>query len=183
VKATRRSYSFGSSNTKKKNVLGLLRAFSKIYTAVPHRLRLVGPRREQLLEGETGATLRSLPRERVEILDYLRDDESLRAMYRMASLFVFPSFHEAFGLTVIEAMAAGVPDVTSDLPALREVAGDAALYCNPHDSENIAETMIERLQMRESLIDCGRAQARQFTWERSTAALELVFNSVLAERK
>jgi glycosyltransferase involved in cell wall biosynthesis len=97
-------------------------------------------------------------------------DSTLAALYRMASLFAFPSLYEGFGLPPLEAMACGTPVVTSRLSSLPEVMGDAALLVDPYDPEAIAEAMARVLDdaaVADDLRVRGRARAREFSWERS----------------
>jgi glycosyltransferase involved in cell wall biosynthesis len=99
-------------------------------------------------------------------------DAELQALYAGAAAFAFPSLHEGFGLPVLEAMAAGAPVVASDIPALREVAGDAALLVPAGDAGKWAEAIeavvcLDQPQ-RAAVVERGRARAAQFTW-RATA--------------
>jgi alpha-1,3-rhamnosyl/mannosyltransferase len=84
-----------------------------------------------------------------------------------ASAFVFPSKFEGFGLPVLEAMASGVPVICSNIPALKEVAQDAALYFDPDNIEDIAEK-IEKIfadkEERTSLVNRGLIRAKDFSW-------------------
>jgi glycosyltransferase involved in cell wall biosynthesis len=84
-----------------------------------------------------------------------------------ASLFVFPSLHEGFGLPVIEAMRMGAPVVTSNTTALPEVGGDAAFYVDPLSVEEIAQAMRSVLStagLAEQMRERGLRQAQNFTW-------------------
>jgi len=96
----------------------------------------------------------------------------LEGLYALASLVVFVSLYEGFGLPVLEAMRRGVPVVTSDRSSLPEVAGDAALTVDPQDVRSIAAA-IERVLGDEVLAArlraAGRAQAARFSWERTAA--------------
>jgi glycosyltransferase involved in cell wall biosynthesis len=95
------------------------------------------------------------------------DDEDLPDLYRGASMFVFPSLYEGFGLPILEAMASGVPVITSDTASMAEVAGDAAIRVDPHDPRAIAEAIAQVLaddKLREALTQKGIARARRFTW-------------------
>ena len=91
----------------------------------------------------------------------------LAALYRGARVVVFPSLYEGFGLPAIEALAAGTPLVCSDIPALREVAGEAALYAPAHRPDLLAETLYQVLTddvVRRRLGDAGRARRAEFSW-------------------
>ncbi|MDH4197926.1 MAG: glycosyltransferase family 4 protein, partial [Candidatus Aminicenantes bacterium] len=139
-------------------------------------------------EGEDSAAVRKrlaeLGLERaVRFLGY-RSDREIRDLYRLASVFVFPSFSEGFGLPVIEAMASGVPVITSAAGALPEVAGDAVLYVRPDDPEDIAVRIAEVLSdgaVARRLTAAGRLRAALYSWEK-TAAETLAFYEEVAGR-
>ena len=99
-------------------------------------------------------------------------DATLAVLYRLASVFVFPSLYEGFGLPPLEAMAAGAPVVTSNVSSLPEVVGDAALLIDPMDAGAIADAMARVLgepALRADLIRRGRERVKAFSWERSVA--------------
>jgi glycosyltransferase involved in cell wall biosynthesis len=109
----------------------------------------------------------------------------IRRYYRDASLVVFPSYLETFGIPVIEALASEVPLVASDIPIFREIAQDAAFYADPYAPASIATAMEEVLfseQARETLVKRGRERVKDFTWEATARNLMNVFESVIAER-
>lgn len=96
--------------------------------------------------------------------------ETLRAFYQLASAFVFPSLYEGFGLPPLEAMACGTPVVCSNVSALPEVVGDAAVQVNPENVFDIARGMREVLldsALRCKLIAEGFEQVKRFSWERT----------------
>lgn len=96
--------------------------------------------------------------------------EDLLQLYAHAQAFVYPSKFEGFGMPVLEAMAAGIPAACSDIPPLREVAGDASLFFDPL-SENAVATALDRVvndaDLRIRLAKDGPERARGFTWERA----------------
>ena len=100
-------------------------------------------------------------------------DTDLEDLYSIASCFVLPTFMEGFGLPILEAMARGVPVACSDIPVLREVAGDAAVLFDPHDPASIA-VAIERItgdrELVDGLMEEGRRRCAEFTWERTARA-------------
>jgi glycosyltransferase involved in cell wall biosynthesis len=121
--------------------------------------------------------LRALARElgvedRVRFPGWISDDD-LEDLYRAASCFVLPTFQEGFGLPVLEAMARGLPVACSDIPALTELVGDAAMLFDPHDPSSIAQA-IRRIttdqQLASDLVTRGRDRCRMFSWERTARA-------------
>lgn len=99
--------------------------------------------------------------------------EDIPVIYAAAELFVFPSLHEGFGIPVLEAMATGVPVVCSGIPPITEVAGDAAVFVDPYDSDAIAEGILSVLgngQLRDGLVSKGLKRAALFSWDTTAKA-------------
>jgi glycosyltransferase involved in cell wall biosynthesis len=112
-------------------------------------------------------------------------DTVLRDFYRHAGLFVYPSLYEGFGLPPLEAMASGVPVVTTMTSSIPEVVGDAALMVSPYDVEQLADTMSRVLtdaSLRETLIGRGREQVRRFNWYRVARNTLAVYYEVYNSR-
>lgn len=98
-----------------------------------------------------------------------RRSEDLAELHRHAAALVLPSLHEGFGLPALEAMHAGTPVLAADIPALREVCGGAARYCDPRDVDSIAAGLTALASippLREELRRRGTARAAAFSWER-----------------
>jgi glycosyltransferase involved in cell wall biosynthesis len=109
-------------------------------------------------------------------------DPELWALYSGAALFAFPSLHEGFGLPVLEAMASGTPVVASDIPALREVAGTAALLLPVGDAGAWAgaiEALLADGGRRAEMAEQGRRRAEQFSWAATAAATLEVYRELL----
>jgi alpha-1,3-rhamnosyl/mannosyltransferase len=99
---------------------------------------------------------------------------TLAALYRLASVFAFPSLYEGFGLPPLEAMACGTPVLTSRISSLPEVVGDAAVLVDPYDVEDIAhglERLLGDAALRASLVEKGRVRVGNFSWDRSVTAI------------
>ena len=106
----------------------------------------------------------------------------LNALYASATLFAFPSLHEGFGLPVLEAMAAGAPVVASDIPAVREVAGDAAVLVPPADTGAWAEALsrvLESPSVQADLAGAGRRRAALFSWSKTAEATLGVYEELV----
>ena len=113
-------------------------------------------------------------------------DATLSVLYRLASVFVFPSLYEGFGLPPLEAMAAGAPVITSNVSSLPEVVGDAAILIDPMSPPAIAEAMARVLtdsKLRADLVRRGFERVKTFSWERSVARTREVYAEVLAGAK
>jgi glycosyltransferase involved in cell wall biosynthesis len=108
--------------------------------------------------------------------------EDLAGWYARASVFAFPSLDEGFGMPVLEAMAAGVPVITSNRSALPEVAGDAALLVDPDDSAALGQSLREltiNVDLCRELARRGTARARMFTWEKAVRETWDVYRTIL----
>lgn len=159
--------------TATKNVQGLLRAFELVKERISHSLVIAG-------NGKGKDSFPSM--ERVLFKGYV-SSRDLVDLYRRASLFVFPSFYEGFGLPPLEAMACGCPVVVSKVASLPEVCGDAAYYVNPYNVESIAEGMYRVATdqgLREGMIEKGFQRVKQFSWEKSAKEHLKVFEKILS---
>jgi len=121
-------------------------------------------------------------RDRILITGYVSPAE-LGTWYARASVFAFPSLDEGFGMPVLEAMAAGVPVVTSNRSALPEVAGDAAMLVNPEDTSTLREALLELTRnedLRLRLAAAGQKRAAAFSWEKAARETWDAYQNLLA---
>jgi len=112
------------------------------------------------------------------------NEETLACLYSNALALVFPSIYEGFGLPVIEAMACGCPVICSDAASLPEVAGDAAIYIDPTQREDLAAAMdrvVGDAALRENLTRKGLSRSAQFSWKRTAKQTLQVFKSVTGQ--
>jgi glycosyltransferase involved in cell wall biosynthesis len=154
----------------RKNLVRLVRAYRQVAPDVPHMLVLAGARgwHAEALEAELAR-----PGPGTIVWTDEVSDEDLDALYRGADVFAYPSLYEGFGLPVVEAMARGVPTLTSDTSSLPEVAGDAALLVDPTDVSEIAEGLARLLTdhaFAEDLRQRGLQRAATFTWAATARA-------------
>ncbi len=120
--------------------------------------------------------------ESVIFLEYA-DEETLRDLYRRAACLVLPSLGEGFGLPVLEAMACGLPVITSRVSSLAEIAGDAAVTVNPYDATELSDAMHRVLtdrDLREDLRRRGLERAGQFTWRQTAEHVSALLDEVVA---
>jgi glycosyltransferase involved in cell wall biosynthesis len=167
----------------RKNLKRLIRAWYELRRrrAIPHKLVLVGAPGWQY--GPIYAEASRLGcADDVVFAGYLPRAD-LPAIVCAADAFAFPSLAEGFGLPVVEAMACGTPTLISDTPALREVAGDAALAASPYDVMALSEGL-ERLlcdePLRIRLRAAGLARAAQYSWQRTARETLAVYRAALA---
>jgi glycosyltransferase involved in cell wall biosynthesis len=168
-----------------KNVERLIEAF--------HHLRTIGFTQLKLLiignDISRYATLRRAIHTHnlhkyVRVLGFV-PDQTLAILYRLASVFVFPSLYEGFGLPPLEAMACGTPVVTSNVSSLPEVVGDAAVLVDPYDARSIAEGIRRVLvdeSLRRDLQARGVAHAHSFSWEQAARRVREIYFEVAASK-
>ncbi|HNX49838.1 MAG TPA: glycosyltransferase family 1 protein [Thermoanaerobaculaceae bacterium] len=120
---------------------------------------------------------------KVMSLGYVERRE-LIALYRGATLFVYPTLYEGFGLPVLEAMACGAPVLAGEVAAVREVAGDAVVTVNPRDLVELANAvrrLLDRPELLSRLREKGRVRAREFSWRRAAEATLSTYLAVRGE--
>ena len=121
--------------------------------------------------------------EAVRLTGYVRQ-EDLPALYAGATIFLFPSLYEGYGMPILEAMACGTPVLTSNVTSLPEVAGDAAVLVDPLDVESICQgilQLMEEPQLRDQYIRKGLERVKEFTWERTARETLAVYKKTLAD--
>ncbi len=108
----------------------------------------------------------------------LVSDDVLDVLYRNASLYVFPSYEEGFGLGGLEAMQRDIPVIASKSSCLGEIYGNAALYIDPSSSEDICQAMlrcINDISLRNDLIKKGKERVKQYSWEKTVVQTHLLY--------
>ena len=164
-----------------KNLVRLIEAFDELRQGELEDLKL-------LIIGDQISKVPALRRavhrhklhKQVRFLGYVADDQ-LAVLYRLASVFVFPSLYEGFGLPPLEAMASGTPVVTSNVSSLPEVVGDAAVLVNPYDVDAIVDGLRRVLTDPVLAADMSRKgidRAREFSWEQSVAKTWAVYQTI-----
>lgn len=161
-----------SSMDPRKNFIRLVEAFNNIEDK-SIKLYIIGMQ----FKAFNTPDMQKLIRENVILTGYL-DDESLQKMYKNALFSVYPSLYEGFGIPPLESMSYGCPVIVSDIPALREINEDAALYADPlniADMSSKMDLLIRDIQLRKTLSEKGRLQVQKYSWDKSAQqVLELV---------
>lgn len=173
---------FVSTIEPRKNLPGLLQAYRKLLDDYkrPEGLALAGSR--GWLSEEVYNMVETLNLE--EHVRFLRrvPSEHLVYLYNAARLLVHPSFYEGFGLPPLEAMTCGTPTIVSNVSALPEVVGDAAILIDPHDIDGLTVAMWRALtdeDLRTSLITKGLKRASKFSWKRAAQETLNVYRRVV----
>ena len=163
----------------RKNLSRVIAALESVVDIIPHHLILVGGSGWESQEVYEALSKPSI-RNRVHHLGYVSDTE-LRALYQSAEFYIHPSLYEGFGLTVLEAMAAGCPVITSNVSSLPEVAGDAAELVDPVAVVDIAESILKLAnskQLRDQMSVKGLNRAGQFSWSDCAAKVANVYRAL-----
>jgi glycosyltransferase involved in cell wall biosynthesis len=164
-----------------KNLQRLISAFGQLSPDLETELWIAGTP-DRRYTPKLQALAQTLPQaDRIKFLDYVPYDQ-LPQLYGSALALVFPSLWEGFGLPVLEAMACGTPVITSNLSALPEVTGDAALLVNPYEVGEIAEAMgaiATDSSLWQRLHQAGLQRVKEFSWIKTGKATAQVLESLL----
>jgi len=158
------------SNKPHKNLVRLVEAWGQVAPEFPdHELAVAGAWIEVYSEPRVRAERLGLGADRIRWLGPVPDVD-LPALYAAATLFVFPSLYEGFGLPVVEAMACGTPVACAEVPSLSEVVGDAALRFDPRDVDDMGTVIVQALSSRDLRAELSRrglVRAAGFSWTRT----------------
>ena len=164
----------------RKNLTRVVEAFAKVRRAgLPYKLVLAG-RQDSLFEPVL-ARIRELQVENDVLLPGFLPAEDVPLFYNAAEVFLYPSLYEGFGLPVVEAMACGVPVITSQGSSLEEVAGDAALLVDPLSESSIAsaiQRILEDSALRLRLREAGLSRSKLFNFEKTAQQTMDVYESL-----
>lgn len=163
----------------RKNIIGIIEAYSKLTDEVKNQYMLVLAGGKGWKDEEIKRCLAKHSDENIILTGYV-DDKDLPALYSGASLFVYPSFYEGFGMPPLEAMACGVPVIASNNSSLPEVIGDAGIMVDAHDTVDLSRQMKRVLtdnKLAKDLKKKGILQAQCFDWKNSAKNLKQIINS------
>lgn len=164
---------------ERKNQLLLVKAFHKLHLS-DYELILVGSKSDYQLQIETYIKENSLTNikifNKVPFLD-------LPALYQSASLFVYPSFFEGFGIPILEALHSGIPVIAATGSCLEEAGGKGALYANPEDVNDLSSKILQVLSdkaMQKQMVLEGKAHIAQFSAEHIAKQLQTIYQRILS---
>ena len=157
----------------RKNIPFLIEGFTQYRVRFPEaRLVVVGNRHGHHVDQAIGEA------PGVTFPGYI-DEADLPRLFHMAKVFIFPSLYEGFGIPLLEAMSQSVPILASNIPVLREVGGQAALYFDPQNVDSLVQALYsleDSLAKREALVAAGNDRIQHFSWTKSGALLLSLYN-------
>lgn len=169
-----------------KNHMNLIKAYEKLPKKIKNEYELVLAGRPWNRSAKvTEYAEASEDREKIHFTGFLPDQE-LRGLYMKASIFVFPSFFEGFGLPLLEAMAAGLPTACSNTSSLPEVGGDAVLTFDPAQPDDISSKIMDIVNnepLREKLIKKGKKRLEHFSWKKHCETIIKTYESKTGKDK
>jgi len=162
----------------RKNLPRLFQAFRLLKNRyrIPHKLVVAGPRGWK--DEEVFQSVRRMNLSDAVVFTGYVSDDTLNLLYNHAALLVYPSLYEGFGLPPLEAMAAGCPVAVSRTSSLPEVVGQAGVYFDPLEVEEIAQAIYRILdspEFRANLVELGRARSHEFSWQKTAEATRQVY--------
>lgn len=172
---------FISTIEPRKNVPTLLKAYRYFRDHFKRTEKLVLAGSRGWLPEEVDQTLNHLNLQNDVIFLGRVPDEYVNFLYNAASMLIYPSFYEGFGLPPLEAMQCGVPVIASLINVMPEVVGDAAMLVDPHDVENLGVTinrLLEDTPLRKDLINKGFKRAAKFSWDQTARETLAVYHHV-----
>lgn len=181
VKLPEKYILFFGNTAPKKNTRGVLKAYALYTRLTKHPIPLV---MTDYTEKNLIQELKLINEE--EIFSQIRlpgyfPNKQIPLLYNKAEITLYPSLRESFGLPILESMACGTPVITSNISAMPEVAGDAAILIDPHNPEEIAEKidlLLNDSTLYDSLKSKGLERVKQFSWESTAKSTIDVYNCV-----
>jgi glycosyltransferase involved in cell wall biosynthesis len=177
-----KSFTFFIGNTDpKKNVRNVLAAFKLLHYQYNQQIYLVMP---DLNETYFASLIKELGLEELKkfiVLTGYIANKDLPMLYNLADVFLYPSLRESFGIPILEAMNCGTPVLTSNTSSMPEVAGDAALFVNPKDENDIAQkwnSLLIDKSLRDELSQKGIQQSAKFSWLLTAEKVKSIYETL-----
>lgn len=162
----------------RKNIMGIIRAYAALPAEARSTYKLVLAGGKGWSNQDVQEEVKKLPQEQVIFTGYVAD-EDVPALYSGASVFLYPSIFEGWGMQVVEAMACGAPVITANNSSLPEAGGKAARYVDAYNQSSINQTVLEVVQdenLRKQMSIDGIAHSKRFSWEKSGRQLKGLFD-------
>lgn len=166
----------------RKNIPSLIQAFSLIQDKLPHmKLVIVGNKKGHHYDMRIDEAIQKYGALEKVVFPGFIDQKDLSVVIHMASMFVFPSLYEGFGIPVLEAMSQKIPVIASDIPVLREVGGDACVYVNTADIASFSQSMYNIAtgqDVRNTLVKKGFERIHVFSWRKSAEKMRMIYEQL-----
>jgi len=164
---------------KRKNIEGIIQAFEwfKKRYKLPHKLILAG--KPGFGYSQINSQWNISPYKKDIILPGFVNEKEKIKLIKSATVFLFPTFYEGFGLPILEAQSLGVPVITSNISSLPEVGQDAVVYCDPNEMLSIADTLykvISQKDYQDDIIKKGYKNIKRFSWEKCADSIARLLN-------
>jgi len=174
---------FTGNRKKHKNLATLIKAFAKVKDKIPHVLVVAGAKDKKIDEVDNLVQKLNIENRVIQLIK--PDDETIINLYFFADLFVFPSLFEGFGLPPLEAVNLGCPVILSDIPIFKEIFGDAGLYFDPYDENDLAQTILKVIlndSLRFNLLEKQKQRAKIFDKDKIIAQYIDLFKKLMKEK-
>lgn len=151
----------------RKNTLGVIRAYGSRWRELPNQEKLVIVGMRDWRSSAAYRLVYELGLQKKVLFSGYVSEELLAWLYASSRCFLYPTLYEGFGFPPLEAMACGVPVITSDCTSVSEIAGNAAILVDPSSEEAIGNALVQVLRdenLRMQLIELGTARVQKFTW-------------------
>jgi glycosyltransferase involved in cell wall biosynthesis len=163
----------------RKNVSSLIKAFARVSHQIPEiKLVVAGNKKAHNFDQEIDRSVESLKLDDKVVFPGFIDEKDKMVVYSGAHVFAYPSFYEGFGLPLLEAMSVDVPVISSSSSSLKEVGGDACLFFDPSDLDDLSKklyTICIDEELRNNLVDSGRQRVSFFSWQKSAKQLLKIY--------
>jgi glycosyltransferase involved in cell wall biosynthesis len=176
---------FLGSTDPKKNTEGVLKAYANYVKQADDPAMLV------MLDYEEWALNKVLAdigkkdiRKHIYLPGYIVNTD-LPAIYSMATIFLYPSLRESFGIPMLEAMGCGTPVITSNTSSMPEVSGGKAKIIDPYQPQQITEAIFELMndpELRQKLVEDGLKQAAKFTWKNMAVDVKAIYEEITSKK-
>lgn len=166
----------------RKNIKSLVIAFAKICNDLPQKYQLVILGKKEKDYSDIIILAEALGLKNDIIFPGLAPVEDMPYLYNGSHLFVYPSFYEGFGLPPLEAMACGVPTITSNVSSIPEVVGNGAIKINPYNTIELAQAMFDVLtdpSLAEQLTERGLCRAGDFSWRKTAEETLKIYETLI----
>jgi glycosyltransferase involved in cell wall biosynthesis len=165
----------------RKNITTLIKAFEQLHKEKKMELHLViVGKRGWMYDNIVSSINNSCEKNKIHYVDYISESD-LTVIYKLATFFVYPSLYEGYGVPVLEAMASGIPVITSNISSLKEIASEAALLIDPNNTEELANsmlTMTENSVLRSELSKKGLERIKLFDPKTASEEVLNIYNQL-----